>query len=391
MTPQLKITRLDDNLSVPLTVAVDGVMMSEVCTRIDVEKGLDQFAHHFSFDVVGQTAIDGLAYGALVEIKRGSELLCTGFINRLRQPITADGATLSVEGRSRTADLVDCSATHKLGHWTNATPLAIIGDVCRPFGITVKAAPDAASTAAAKEVFGRFGLEYGETAFSAIDRACKVRGLLPVTQPDASILLVRKVAALDTSTAQRTIGRTRVLSHERSYDDSGLYSTYQTSVHLATPEDAADEIGAASGVVKRWRPLVLPPETHQSASSAKVRLQWEANIRRGRAERFTFTVLGSGWSDTESYVPGRQYVLPDLLSSADDLNGLVYSDEKLPASLLERATIQVTQTAVTTNLEFVNPLAYSLESDTTVNASGLTRAKKPKQVVHHRARKGLTR
>lgn len=369
-------------------------------TQLEVEKALDAFAHRFSFSIVGGDA-ESQPGGAVV-ISRGDEVLATGFINRARVGLGSREYSVHFEGRSATADLVDSSATHKSGTWMNKSALSIIADICEPFAIFVDTSQDPETLqAAAGDTFPRYSIEPGESAFASIDRLCKARGLLPTTRADGALLLVRKIKGLDvlavTSKGQRYVERSIILSHERAYDDSDIHSEYSSSIHIAAPQDANTKASVEAvpswKTTPRWRPLVVIPDAPLGPVALLNRLQWESNVRKGRSERFRFTVSGTGHNADESWLPGREYVLPDLLSQYRLLGKVSDNvDDPLPSSLLEKANIRVSSESATCDLEFVNPLAYSLESDTTVNVAGLTKSKtKPKLIVHRTKKRRQTK
>lgn len=386
-----------------LQIVADGVDLSGEYTSCEVERALDSFAHRFRFDVPGDLGLLYLTTGMQVTINRGAELLVSGVINRVTHRFAARELMTSIEGRSITADLVDCSATHRTGKgtWSNCSARAIIADLCEPFGILVDTSADKDTiTAATKTTYPRFNIEPGETVFGAIDRVCKGRGLLPITRPDGALLLVRKIKGLDIDTFSakvfqklglavpvRRIGRNRVISHERSFDESERHSVYSTSVVTYGPQDASYSANVNDGAIKRFRPLVLVPDIPLSPEATKVWLQWQTNVRYGRSQRYRFSVSGTGFNDTESFVPGREYLLPDLFDSATDQTG-VYSTgtQTLPTMLLERASVRVSSTEAVCDLEFVDPLAFSLEEDASVNISGLTKSKKKPKLIKHRAK-----
>lgn len=390
--------------NIPLSITVDGVDFANDYTSCEVEKALDSFAHRFSIVVPGDLGVLFATTGVEVVISRGSEILVTGYVNRVRQSFSSRELSTSIEGRSATADLVDCSATHKTGTWLNKNARAIIADICEPFGIFVDTTlDDATLKAAGEDTFPRFSIEPGETAFATIDRICKVRGLLPITRADGALLLVRKIKGLDSLATkkitpqpgvimmQRQLSRSRILSHERTYDESERHSSYASPTHMSAPQDASHRITVTDGGVERWRPIIIIPDAPQTPVETLNRLNWEKNVRIGRTERFRFTVSGTGWTDQRSFVPGDEYVLPDLFKE-DYGADLALNREMLPTSLLERSVIRVSSTEAVCELEFVNPLAYSLESDSTVNAAGLTKSKtKPKLIVHKTRKKGQTR
>ena len=80
-----------------------------------------------------------------------------------------------VSGRSKTSDLVDCSAIYKTGQWTNVTLDRVARDICAPFGIDVVVECDLVMP------FPRVAIEQGRPVFELFDRLAKQRGILLTT------------------------------------------------------------------------------------------------------------------------------------------------------------------------------------------------------------------
>ena len=57
----------------------------------------------------------GLREGLACEVRLGGEVVVTGYIDDYEPDLTETTSTICVEGRSRTGDLVDCSAPAIVG------------------------------------------------------------------------------------------------------------------------------------------------------------------------------------------------------------------------------------------------------------------------------------
>ena len=123
--------------------------------------------------------------GASCEILIGGEVLISGYIDAVDPDLSGEDHSIRIAGRSKAADLIDCSAVHSPGSWNGRRLEDIVATLIAPFGLTVTAA---ISTG---EAFKTFALQPGETVFAAIERMCKMRGLLPISDASGNIIIMR--------------------------------------------------------------------------------------------------------------------------------------------------------------------------------------------------------
>lgn len=239
--------------------------------------------------------------GAPVTIKLRGNLLLTGFVDDTSIQYSADSLSLTVRGRSKTADLVDCSAVRKSGRWTNATLSTICNDLCEPFGIDV----EVDQLEGMSETFKRFAIDPGETCFDAIQRACRLRSAWATCTVEGGLLITRASSERFVGTALE-YGK-NILSGQRF--DSWMQRHSQYLLRGQIPSD--DEMsGTASSQLSefvvdegldRYRPLLLVSTGHDRKGDLKRRAQWERNRRAGSGERLLYRVDGYGY-DSNEYV-----------------------------------------------------------------------------------------
>jgi prophage tail gpP-like protein len=217
-----------------------------------VERGCDSLAHQCALRYIDQWSPEAEAW----KINGGAECvlawrdtdIINGFVDKPVWQVSGNKLSLQATFRSRTGDLVESSAVHDTGAWRDQTARQIVQDLVDPFNISVTVdGPD--------KKFPIFALREGETVFSAIDRICKVRALIPITTPGGDVRLFSS----DTRS-----GKVRKFpvgdAHARSYvdDTTQRHSSYLT--HATGITDAVDTItkGAATDTgVDRYRPLVV--------------------------------------------------------------------------------------------------------------------------------------
>ena len=217
----------------------------------------------------------------------------TGKVDRRRLGFGPGMHSFGVSGRDRTGLLVDCSVD--IGTWELAGQKvdAIVKKLATPFGVKVSLGAGVTLPAARD----KFALNPGETAFAAIDRACRLAGVLPVSDGAGGIVLsqtgtARCVTAL--------VQGQNLIGGDGDFDSQARFGVYKVRGSGAGNDDAFGEtVAAVSGEAKDEgadpaRVLVIRPEGNVTTAQARERAQWEAATRAARAG--TATVKVQGWT-----------------------------------------------------------------------------------------------
>jgi prophage tail gpP-like protein len=264
-------------------------------TRIEVQRSIEQIAGGFELQVTSRyPGLDvpmQLREGLACELRLGADVLITGYIDEYDTDDTATSSTVSLRGRDKTGDLVDCSAIYKTGQWRGAKLAQIVADIARPFHITVAVA----SGVDTGEVFKRFALEEGEKAFDAIDRACRLRGVLVTSTPDGNLLIT---TAGTVRTGVQLAEGVNMLKFNSKHSWRERYSTVTMKGQVPGddqehgPQAAHLKAAAKDAEIDRYRPLVVIAEHGTSSKALGLRAAWETKVRMGRGKRAGCTVVG---------------------------------------------------------------------------------------------------
>ncbi len=309
-------------------------------TSATVELGLDALAGAFSLTLAERSPADGTGAepqpwlaraGAAATISIDGTPVITGWIDTVEPLLVGDDHAITLRGRSKTADLIDCSAVQPTSAFTNRTILQIATALAQPFGIAVSLRGNGG------QPFRRFTLQPGESVFEAIERAAKMRGLLLVSDPDGGLALVNPQPS---GSAMRIEQGRNILQIAARHDVSQRFSRYIVrGQHAGSDElngrEASQVRAEASdpGVV-RYRPLVVMAEEQATIASSRTRAQWEATVRAAKSQGADVTVRGwygedgQLWTQTRSvelvapaaYVEG-QMMVANLTFSLDDRGG----------------------------------------------------------------------
>jgi prophage tail gpP-like protein len=277
-------------------LTVDGRSYSGWKT-VKISRSIETISAKFSLSVSerwpGEQAGQPIKPGAACRLSIPSikQTVIIGHVDRVAPSYTSDDHSVIVEGRDLAGDLVDCSATNEPGEWRHRTLVQIVSDIAAPFGIPVE------DLAGITEKFIRFRLEEGETAFEAIERACRARAALPVMSEGGTLELIR--ATMHNRATESLQHGVNILEGSADYDHRDRYSIYQVKSQapgyiLSDPEVTSRVKASASDpVISRFRPMVMLAEHASTADRAAERATWEANVRAARAR--TVKIVKQGW------------------------------------------------------------------------------------------------
>ena len=150
--------------------------------NITINKSMLSISDTFSMNIYNGIDIN-IVGGDSVKILVDDKVFLSGFVDSLKLGISDTKKPLSVSGRSKSSDLIDCNIfENKQYNIQNAK--VIISDLVKPFGITV-------SSSLNLEPLEVFDTKVGETYFNAINRLCKQNNILPISDKNGNIKLVK--------------------------------------------------------------------------------------------------------------------------------------------------------------------------------------------------------
>jgi prophage tail gpP-like protein len=276
-------------------------------TQISIERAIDAMVGNFELTLSAKDKTGAEDWpiddGASCRVLLGGEVLITGYVDSVNRTIADEDRGITVRGRDKAADLVDCSAIHKPGSWKNKTLEAIARELAKPFGIEIRITGNTGAP------FKKFALQQGETVFAAIDRMARYRGLVAYSPGDGTVLIGNP----DTG---RRAGRieegVNVKSADATRDTSERFSQYIVKGQAAGDDDRHGKTvsqvkgEARDGEIARYRPLLVIGEEQTDSASAAKRANWEASVRSGRGKPLTVTVPGWLTDEGTVWAPGTR-------------------------------------------------------------------------------------
>lgn len=286
---------------------------------VEVSASLEAISRSFSFSAAvrypGARHLLRIRPGSPVEVKIGADVVITGWVDKLETRYGADSHTISVSGRSRTCDLVDCAAPSTPGHWRGAEPLAIARELAAEVGVDVVSAADLGGKVS------RFAVQKGELVEAALQRLAELRSF--IVTDDASGRLVLTRAGSSRAESSIAVGE-NVLEGGASIDLSGRFNAYQCKGARAADDRDFGSVLQVSGAAAdsedfgRRRTYTITAGPGEDAARCAQRAAWEAATRYGQSIELSYTV--QGWRQREGgplWAPNLVVEVRDPLSAVE--------------------------------------------------------------------------
>lgn len=256
--------------------------------------------------------------GQEVHLHLGSQQVARGFVDRVAPELGENGRRIKVDGRDRTAELVDCSAMTGFGEW-HETPLErIVADLCREFSIGLR------YEAPALPSFPLFALQPGETAWEAIERACRLRAVLAYPSTTGDLILTRQTTVREAEVLREG---ENVKSADATIDHSERFYEYVVRGQQFGTDEAYGDLAAGiegkarDPAIRTQRRLIILAEGAVSDATAQARAEWEATTRAARGTKLSVEVQGWRQRGGKLWAPNQlvPVEIPALMLESDML------------------------------------------------------------------------
>lgn len=280
---------------------------------VSITAGIDRLARDFTLSVThrwpGSEEMRRVAPGEGCKVFIGTDLVLTGFVDSTPILYDKEAVTVAVKGRSKTADLVDCSAVHESGQWKGRTIGKIVESLVQNFGIKV------VDEAKVPEPIPDHQLQPGETVFESIDRLLRLRSLLSTDDADGNLVLTR--AGSKKTSTDLVLGQ-NILTGKAPLDVTQRYHRY-TVLGQQPGGGARSRVEATEfdEEVPRRRNLTIVADGQPDLNTAIERATWEKVFRAGRSRQAVYTVQGWRQADGTLWVPNRLVHVKDPIIGFD--------------------------------------------------------------------------
>lgn len=281
---------------------------------VRIRLSLEQIADSFELTLTERWLESGerrpVRPGESCTVSVGDELVLTGYVDDVLPDYDATTHTIVARGRSKTADLVDCSGPDT--RFDGRSLVQIARALAEPYGIEV------VDEAQAERPFQAFALEDGQPISEALERAAQIRGVRVVS--DAQGRLVIAHAVRREVTPALTLGG-NIRRGAGQFSDRDRYHDYIVQGQTTGGDDWFGEAASAprgratDPRVRRPRTVVIMCDTPADGADCRDRAELEARMRWAKGRGVTYTV--GGWrNDQGVWRPG------DLVQVRDEYLGL---------------------------------------------------------------------
>lgn len=258
---------------------------------VKIARNLTSLTGTFSIVVTDKWRVDQEDF----EIKPGDRIHChlgktalfEGYVDKLSLSLNGTSRNITIEGRDKTQDIVDCSITTS-SEFNDLTFTGIATQLLKSFNI--KVLPQVSVGAK----FPKFSVRQGETIFEALDRAAKERQLILLSSTHGN-LVIQKRGNQRANT--ELIEGINVLAAAVSFDNTQRFSNYivkgQSTGLIGNPKDQTQNRGEAiDGGLGRFRPIIIIAENAVDNDGAQKRAEFESTFRAAKAMQVNVTVVG---------------------------------------------------------------------------------------------------
>lgn len=302
-----------------------------------VEFSLINFARFFDFTAV---ATDGnplpFKVGDSCKITIDSELILTGFIERIDISYSSGDHTISVSGRDKVGDLVD-SSLEKLDIQGQISFEDVIRRVLAELTfkdiLVINLVDDLENFAANTDILSP---STGQNAWDFLEILARKKNVLLRTNNDGDILIDRSPkgdisgfsGGLNPTVLTNRLNNptNNILSSSTSFDDTQVFNKYTVRSQSNTSslknifENSIDTVNksgeAIQDGVRTTRQLVLQAENASVNAESINRAQWEANFRQARQKVYSCTI--NGFRDSQGVI----WDVNQLIRINDDFAGI---------------------------------------------------------------------
>jgi len=340
----------------------------------EVIRSIENAASTFSFEATAKkTSPDDFPIREWDKVEifaDGEVLLLTGYVEEYSINYSANNHTITVKGRSLTADLIDSAVLGaKRVFEPGSTFLSICETIAKDFKIDIEDLSDGLANVKIEE---GASVEKGNSAFNFLLTLAKKHLLLLTDNEKGNLVITQASTEVSIHQLKNVLNNknNNIKSANKRVNTSKLYSEYKFKGQLnpsvlddvVTAKDISSQSGTAQDDdVKRTRILETYSKKESEGGSLTDQAKWEMGIRKAHSFNYHcvvqgFTSLGfdslfTSFGAVLLWMSNKLYRITDGFSEMDG------------EYLCKRATYSYSlQNGSTTKLEFTLKNAYTLQS-----------------------------
>lgn len=307
-----------------LTITAAGMNISGWET-MRLTRGIERIPSDFSVTMTerypGELGGVFLNPGLPVEVKLGDDPVLTGYVDQFAPSFAPGMHSITLTGRSKCADLVDCSAEWPAGQISNSNALQVAEKLAKPYGIKVKALSDPGA------IIPQYNLLLTSPAYEVIEEICRFAALLAYDDTDGNLVLSRAGSAQAASGFMEgknvQTGAVSYTQHDRYQDYQMIIVDMDLSTDFGTGGNALVILNDQGVLRHRVKSIVADNSIGRGVDGATKLGGWQMRRRFGRSAQVRVTV--DSWRDAAGKLWAPNTLAPIHLPSlhATDLLWLI--------------------------------------------------------------------
>lgn len=273
--------------------------------NVTISKSIQSIAHNFSMNIFNADGIS-IEDDDLIQILKDDKIFFTGYLDDMVIGISNVKKPLSINGRSKAGDLIDCNVSENK-QYNKQNIKQIISDLVKPFNINV-------SSSLTLEPLEIFNTKVGETYFDAINRLCKQTNTLPISDDFGNIEIVKNEQNKSSIVLKDSDFKELNLPKKLSKRFSKYIYKKEGIVTDVTDGSATDD------TVLRFKPFVgVNTEDKDNQDLAK----WQLN--HNKVSEISLTAVVKGWDleintivKLETEIVNNSFLIKDITYSKSD-------------------------------------------------------------------------
>lgn len=367
----------------PIYLLVEGKIFDH-WTSAEVTRDLKDFSGSFnftlrdysrslaSFEHATPAPEFALRPGLAVVVYVEGKPVLKGYIETVAPDIDESSASVTISGKDKAGDLVDCAAAPEgPSEFSNVKLEEAIKRIATPYGLTVRSEIDTG------EAFPRYGIDLSESGLSAIEKGARQRHALILSDGTGGIVITRTgarrapasltlpgnvKASSGSYTHKNRHSKTivRGQSEKAGAARDGRAAALTSSSVPVKPEDQQQDDGSATtrerrGVtatgiatdeeITRYRPIVHLARSKADAKASSDEADWRMRTSRGDSEEITYRVHGYS-------VDGRLWMVNEIVPVSD-----AFQDVERDM-LISRVTYHYDENGEETEIAVTSPEAF---------------------------------
>ncbi len=297
-----------------ITAEVNGIAYAGFI-EASITHSIENFARSFSLSIVQSDEFN-------LAIKLQDEIviyiddikILTGYVEVLTKQGGADGISYSIEGRSKTGDLIDSSINRKTYKQKDFKKL--VKNVLADNGFTNISV--SSNLLFIKVDSNPIVDKNGETIFEFLDRIAKKTQVLLITNNKGNILITREGSTKLTGGLFLETASTRnnIYEYQLELTTHNRFNKIKITSQTTNEEDEpVSQIAIAyDNSIRSGRKLFIDDKKETKTSTLSKLANWHINIRRAKGSRYTCKVMGYYTQENELFEANK------LIKLIDDYN-----------------------------------------------------------------------